>query len=173
MAVRKALGLPVILVKDSQSILSFSTVEFSIVEYDESLRIDTVQKEVAELSEALKSAGDSSVPKHELLVQLGLPLSGESASDSIHGEYESQHAEESKHVLPIISPLPEYVGDPLTEEELGELKDGDEFFHLNHGLGKVVVVKKSGNVKVAKVEFDSAARMIILGASNLLRKIEQ
>jgi hypothetical protein len=176
MAVRQALGLPVTLVKDSNSILGFSTTGLDIVQYDESLRIDTVQKEVAELGEVLRRAGDAAPVKHELLLHLGIgiPQAGQGyGSDPAGTDDLTSHEEESKHLLPIISPLPEYVGEAFTDEELSELKGNDELFHLNHGRGKVVIVKKSGQLKIAKVDFDSVARMIVLGASNLLRKIEE
>src|SRR6267378_1292175 len=52
LAIRRALSLPVTMVKDMKSIVMFDTSEVGLVEYDESLRIDTVQKTIEILGEA-------------------------------------------------------------------------------------------------------------------------
>src|SRR6185436_9898436 len=55
-AIRQALNLPVVIVKDIKTKLTFFSKEFTQVEYDDSLRIDTVQKATETLSEALKTS---------------------------------------------------------------------------------------------------------------------
>src|SRR5262245_49737629 len=43
LAIRQALGLPVVLIKDAKTTLNFYSKEFGEIVYDDSLRIDTVQ----------------------------------------------------------------------------------------------------------------------------------
>ena len=64
LVIRHALGLPFILVKDTKSVLGFSTPELDVIEYDESLRIDTVQKTTDVLSEALTKAVEKRLKVH-------------------------------------------------------------------------------------------------------------
>jgi hypothetical protein len=181
-AIRHVLGLPVILVKDNKSVITFDPGELDIVEYDESLRIDTVQKAVDVLGEALNKAVETKKEKHELLYRLniGLPQVDVQPTeadnpDSVTSDTSDLAEETISKVpaLPIISPLPDYVGEAFTKEEIAKLKTGDEFFHLNHGRGKANQVKKSGKFNVASVQFESGTRAIILSASNLLRKIKE
>jgi hypothetical protein len=180
LAIRRGLGLPVTPVKDVKSIITFDAGEFGLVEYDESLRIDTVQKAVEVLGEALKKAVDTKKERHELLhrLSIGLPqfipqntpvdIATSSAAEPTHHEEEPK-AEEDE--LPIISPLPDDVGDPLNESQIAKIKTGDVLFHLRHGKGKVNFVKKSGREQLASIQFDSGPKLLVLVASKFFRKI--
>lgn len=186
LAIRQALGLPVTLVKDLKSFVMFDTTEPGLVEYDESLRIDTVQKAIEVLGEALKKAVETKKDRHELLnrLSIGLPqfTSQNSMADitlpsnPITSTDETPQKEETKALedsLPIISPLPDYVGDPFNEQQIGKLKAGDDIFHLRHGKGKVNFVKKMGREELASIQFESGPKLLTLVASNFFRKVNK
>ena len=178
LAIRHALGLPVTLVKDTKTFVHFSANEFGVVEFDESLRIDTVQKAIETLSAALKNAVEKKKERHELLnrLSIGLPkvYATEAPSETTSPPEEpipQREEPENKKRLPIISPLPDYVGEPLSEVQITNLKAGDVFFHLNHGRGKVNFVKKMGQDKVANIQFEAGAKLLVLVASDFFRTI--
>jgi hypothetical protein len=69
-AIRQSMGLPVILIKDLKTILTANIPEYEVLEYDESLRIDTVQNEIENLSEALKKVFANKPEPNSLLSQI-------------------------------------------------------------------------------------------------------
>lgn len=183
LAVRQSLDLPVTLVKDLKSFVLFNASDFDTIEYDESLRIDTVQKAIEVLGEAIKKAVTNKKERHQLLnrLSIGLPqftpqsTSFEAtASETLEPMQEETKKKESKEPkLPIISPLPDYVGDPFTEEQIAKLKAGDTLFHLNHGKGKVDFVKNMGKDRMASIKFESGTKLLVLIASDFFRTIEK
>src|SRR5260221_2447578 len=186
LAVRHSLDLPITLVKDMKTFVMFDAKEFGLVEYDESLRIDTVQKEVEILSEALKKAVETKKERHQLLnrLSIGLPqftatsilveTEATSSSTPIDQPVEEETKSKAKEPsLPKISPLPDYVGDPFTEAEIGKLKAGDFIFHLNHGKGKVNFTKNTGKDKLTSIQFESGTKLLVLAASDFFRKIKK
>ncbi len=182
LAVRSSLNLPVTLVKDTKSFVMFDTSDFGVVEYDESLRIDTVQKEVESLSNALKKAVDTKKGRHPLLdrLSIGLPqftppvVEPEITSSPEPTEPAPQEETKPKEPrMPIISPLPDYVGEPFTEHQIEKVKAGDSLFHLNHGKGKVNFVKGAGKDRLASIQFDSGTKLLVLIASDFYRKVKE
>jgi hypothetical protein len=181
LAVRHALDLPVTLIKDAKSFVMFDANEFGTVEYDDSLRIDTVQKAIEVLGEALKNAVESKKERHQLLNRLSIGLT--QAAPQIHSFETSEPSPVEEPVkeevkpkeprLPIISPLPDYVGEPFTEAQIEKIKGGDSLFHLNHGKGKVDFVKTMGKDKMASIKFDSGTKLLMLTASDFFRKVEK
>jgi hypothetical protein len=184
LAIRQALDLPVTLVKDMKSVVMFDAAKFGLVEYDDSLRIDTVQKAIETLGEALKKVVDVKKERHELLNRLGIglpeftaqPVIAETtppdmtmARDETAGQEKDTRTAEDH--LPIISPLPDYVGDPFTEKQIAKLKAGDVLFHLRFGKGKVNFVKKMGLDELASIQFESGPKLLVLFASDFFRKI--
>lgn len=181
LAVRQSLDLPVALIKDTKTIVIFGANDFGVLEYDESLRIDTVQKAIESLGDAIRKAVENKKERHQLLnrLSIGLPKAPAQAvaveSDFISSEPEVQ-AEEHKPKEPSlskISPLPEYVGDPFDEDELGKLKGGSQLFHLHYGKGKVNFVKSSGKEKLASIEFETGTKLLVLTVSDFFRKINK
>ena len=175
LAIRQALNLPFVLIKDLKTYVGFGS-EFSVVEYDESLRIDTVQKEIEALGRALKSAVENKGKKHELLTKVGIPPAIKTQAPANEGASEESAQEPKAHEpkeapLPIISPLPEYVGEPLTEEDIEKIKIGDIIFHMNHGKGEISTVKKISKDKIANITFESGAKILVLGTSGFFRKV--
>src|SRR5882757_8434456 len=72
LAVRQSLDLPVALIKDLKTIVIFGANDFGMLEYDESLRIDTVQREVENLGDALKKVVETKKERHQLLNRLSI-----------------------------------------------------------------------------------------------------
>ena len=177
LSIRHALDLPVTVVKDSKTLVPFNTSDFGLIEYDESLRIDTVKKAVEHLTEALKNAIATKKSRHQLLdrLSIGLPqLTNEPTkidSDAYFAPVEEAKAKEPQ--LPKISPLPDYVGEPFNEAEINKLKVGNELFHLNHGKGKVNFVKVTGKDKLASIQFESGTKLLVLAASDYYRTINE
>ncbi len=181
LAVRQALDLPVTLTKDTKTFITFDAQDTGLIEYDESLRIDTVQKAIEVLSEALKKAVDNKKERHTLLVRLGIGLPQSPAfntpagNDFASGFSTDQVAQEEEPKikeprLPIISPLPDYVGDPFNETEISNLKAGDSLFHLNHGKGKINFVKQD---RLASIQFESGPKLLVLAVSDFFRRINK
>ena len=177
LAIRNVLGLPFVLVKDTRSVVMFDSAKFGQVEYDESLRIDTVQKEVEAISTAIKKA-DAKKDRHELLdrLSIGLPQYAPppvmEVVSSAPVEMTIVEEEKPKEKLPIISPLPDYVGEPFTEAQILKLKAGDVLFHLVNGKGKVNSVSMSGKERVANIQFESGPKLLVVTASDFFRRVK-
>lgn len=164
-ALRKVLDLPVVLVKDLKTPSNSATQEFGSVSYDESLRIDTVQSETNALTEAINKAYNQKGERHSILNSI---QQGEiQQSVTLHED------EKKEKKLAIISPLPDYVGGPFTQHEMDKLKVGDFLFHLTRGKGEITSVKNAGKEKLAGIKFDSGTTVLVLGASDYFRKIEE
>jgi hypothetical protein len=182
LAIRQTLELPVTLIKDIKTQLTFYMPELTVVEYDDSLRIDTVQKEVETLGEALKKTLAGKPVMNPLLSRLNLgpgqkvelpPI----PDTTIVADEPTSHKDETlapkEKALPIISPLPSYVGDPITENEIEKLKVGDFLFHMNHGKGEIKAVKKMGKDKIAELLFESGSKTLVVGTSGFFRKVNR
>ncbi len=176
LSVREALQLPVTLMKDLKTLASFDTSKFNTIEYDDSLRIDTVQKATEVLGNALKETVEKKSSRHELLDRLNIGLPPAVVTPSVVEETtsppeETQNEPEQKSKLPVISPVPDYVGDFLNEDQLDRVKGGDVLFHINHGKGTVNFVKKMGKDKFANMQFESGSKLISLGIVGIFRKV--
>lgn len=162
-AIRNVLTLPAVLVKDTKTSAIEAVSDAEVVNYDESLRIDTVQGEISTLTEAIKRAYSNRSEPHALLSQLNFQPIDQKELD--------KHEDAKEKSMPIISPLPEYVGDPFTQAEMDKLKVGDELFHLTRGRGEITSVKNAGREKIAGISFESGSTVLVLGASDYFRKI--
>jgi hypothetical protein len=181
LAVRHALQLPVTLIKDLKTFPTFDTSGFSTVEYDDSLRIDTVQKATEAVGNALKETVEKKSGRHELLNRLGIGLPpvivtpsvmvAEFTSTTSNEDSQNTSEPEQKSKLPVISPVPDYVGEFLDEAQLEKVKGGDILFHINHGRGTVNFVKKMGKDKVANIQFESGTKLLVLGITGIFRKV--
>jgi hypothetical protein len=171
-AIREALRLPVILIRDMKS----KSVDVHEFEYDDSLRIDTVEQEIETLGKALNEAFANKGEPNATLNRLGigaaaLPApSQETAAATEVIEDEPVQKKESR--IPVISPLPSFVGDPITQLEVDTLKIGDTVFHLNYGTGEIKAIKKLATDKLATLQFGSDSKTVVLGTSGILRKIK-
>jgi len=182
-AIRQAMGLPVTLIKDLKTNVKANIPEYAVVEYDESLRIDTVQNEIETLSDALKKAFDDKAEPHELIGRINISFAHEPAPQNIPvfdftetesptSQGESDEESEGKPApLPVISPMPAFVGEPLTQDEIDRLKAGDFFFHINYGKGEIITINHKTKDILARVQFDSGSKLLVLVASHIFRKI--
>lgn len=173
-AIRQALNLPVVLVKDVHTNLSFYSKDFNEVEYDDSLRIDTVQKATQAISDALKGAFENKGERNTLLTRLGIDFTKKAVvpETTFVPEPLIEPAAPKEPALPVISPLPDYVGEAFTEDEVDKLKIGNFLFHLNYGKGEIKTLKKVGKDNMAGIQFNSGQKILVLSASNLFRKID-
>ncbi|MBL7848218.1 MAG: hypothetical protein JNL40_12175 [Cyclobacteriaceae bacterium] len=165
-AIRQGLNLPAALMHDTKSRIAMELKAMGAVEYDESLRIDTVQNEIEALSKVLTQTFDNRPERNSLLnrLEIGTPPPAEAPSQTV--DVPEAH-------LPVISPIPDDVGEPMLKlEELNALQSGDEVFHINYGKGKIKVVSKMAKDKVARIEFDSGSKLLVLIPSGIFRKIK-
>jgi hypothetical protein len=170
-AIRQGVNLPVTLMKDTKTQLTFDFLLFGDVEYDESLRIDTVQQEIETLSEALKKNFANKAETNSLLSRLGIGAPQPTAPRYEPEPMENENIKKESQ-LPIISPLPDFVGDPITQhDEIDKLKIGDFLFHMNYGKGEIRTLKKMAKDKLAEVHFESGSKTLVLVTSGIWRKI--
>jgi hypothetical protein len=173
-AIRQSMGLPVILMKDLKTILTANIPEIEILEYDESLRIDTVQSEIETLSEALKKVFANKPAPNSLLSRLNI---GSAQLPEIVSEVTTaplpteDEAEKHESHLPVISPLPEFVGDPLTQQDIDKLKVGDSIFHINYGKGEILTINKQTKDSLVKIRFVAGTKLLVVVPSGIFRKI--
>lgn len=171
-AIRHALNLPVVLIKDIKTNATANIPEFEIVEYDESLRIDTVQTEVEVLGEALKKTLATKPVPYELLNRLNISSAQSEVPAPEFVPIPLEEPEKKSH-LPFISPLPDYVGEPLTQPQIDKLKVGDSFFHMNYGMGEILTINHKTKDILAKIQFESGSKLLVLVPSDIFRKIEK
>jgi hypothetical protein len=176
-AIRQATSLPVTLMKDLKTTVLANIPEYDKVEYDESLRIDTVENEIEVLGEALKKAFALHTATNPLISRLNIKSAEVIEAHPIPAYVEipltpSQAEDEKKeNALPIISPLPDFVGEPLTQHEIDHLKVGDFIFHMNYGKGEIITINHKTKDILAKVQFDSGSKLLVLMTSDIFRKI--
>ena len=164
-AIRHSMNLPVTMIKDVKTRVAAEIQVFEPFEYDDSLRIDTVQKEIETLTELLKKARAAKSERNPLLSRFGFESSGNESAP------EDQVHKDDSH-LPVISPVPDYVGNPITkQEELDKLKPGDSIFHISYGKGEVLGLNKMAKDKLAKIQFESGTKLLLLAPTGIFRKI--
>jgi len=130
------------------------------------------------LGDALRKAVENKKERHQLLnrLSIGLPKVDPSLTvdtDTSSDEPVQEEPKAKEPMLSKISPLPDYVGDPFNEDEIGKLKGGSFLFHLHYGKGKLNFVKNSGKEKLASIEFDSGTKLLVLMVSDYFRKISK
>jgi hypothetical protein len=167
LAIRHALHLPLALIKDTHTSVDYSLMEFTITEYDESLRIDKVQTAIESVSQALRvgSNGESA-----LLKKLGI---GPDGAASISYSAPFVYTEPINEPITVAAPIvyPDFVGDALTERDIEKLKAGDEIYHTTHGKGVITTIKLMAQDKMANIQFDNGTKLLVLGTSGIFRKI--
>lgn len=171
-AVRQSMSLPVVMIKDMKTRLSAELQVFEPLEYDDSLRIDTVQKEVEALTELLKKTRAAKSGKNPLISRFDFGSVGGTATGTGSDQEDTPHAAETH--LPVISPVPDYVGNPITrQEDLDKLKLGDAVFHINYGKGEILHLNKMAKDKVAKIQFESGTKLLVLVPTGIFRQVNK
>jgi hypothetical protein len=174
-AFRQAAALPFTLMKDIKTKTIATIPEFEIIEYDDSLRIDTVENEVEILSTALNKTFDLKTEPHPIISSLNIsPTTPRQAPIAENTSASLQEATpEPKSTLPVISPLPDYVGEPLSQSDIDHLKVGDVIFHMNYGKGEILTVNHKTKDFIVKVQFDTRSMVLVLTPSDIFRKVKQ
>jgi hypothetical protein len=180
-AIRNATGLPVTLMKDLKTNLTANIAEFDLVEYDDSLRIDTVETEIETLADALKKTFADKPEPSQLLGRLNIKSAQVTEAPPVSAyteialtpEPQAEDTEKKESHLPIISPLPDFVGGPLTQLEIEHLKVGDFFFHINYGKGEILTINHKTKDILAKIKFDSGSKLLVLTPSDIFRKVNE
>jgi hypothetical protein len=172
-AIRQSMGLPIILIKDLKTILTANIPEYEVLEYDESLRIDTVQSEIEILSQALKKVFANKPTPNPLLSRLNIGSAQvtETVPEIIPTSSTDDETEKHESHLPVISPLPEFVGESLTQQDIDKLKVGDSIFHINYGKGDILTINKQTKDSLVKIHFDSGTKLLVVVPSGIFRKI--
>ena len=172
--IRQALALPVVLIKDAKTRSVIDIQEFDGIEYDDSLRIDIVQRAIGTLCDALKNTLMKKVDKSPTLTRLGIGPGQSTEPRRVEFEVLTDQtvstAQPESHV-PMISPVPDFVGAPLTQHDIDKLKVGDAFFHMVHGKGEIKSIKNMAAGRMATVQFESGSKTLIVGATTYFRKI--
>lgn len=172
-AVRHGLHLPITLMKDQKTSVDFSMRDFNMVEYDESLRIDMVQKATEALGEALKT-NYANREEPDLLKKLNIgpgQATGYTSSSFSYLMAEIEKVPVPEIVSTPFVPLPDFVGEPITEKDIERLGAGDALYHTTYGKGAIVSIKVLAKEKMANIQFDSGVKLLVLGTTGIFRKI--
>ena len=176
-SIRHALNLPVTVIKDVKTLSNVQ--EFGAVEYDESLRIDTVQNEIQTIGEALLNSVNTNADINSLLNRLcigpgQLPdvIDIPSIPEFVPLEL-IEEVSKPENLLPMISPVPDFVGEPFSQQDVDTVKAGDAFFHMAYGKGEIKTIKDMPAGRMAQVRFDSGVKMLVLKASTYFRKMNK
>jgi hypothetical protein len=171
-AIRQSMSLPVVMIKDAKTRVPAELQVFEPLEYDDSLRIDTVQKEVEALTELLKKTLAAKSDRNPLVSRFDFGSVGGSATGAGSDQEEAPHHTESS--LPVISPVPDYVGNPITrQEDLDKLKQGDSVFHINYGKGEILSLSRMAKDKVVKIQFESGTKLLVLVPTGIFRQVNK
>lgn len=175
LGIRQAFNLPVTLIKDSKTNRIFDIQGIRDIEYDESLRIDTVQETIDELSQVISNTYQNKSEVNSLVSLLGIEPAKLSGKKKISAETElilnsimgmekrlSEIEVRSRPIktfsevaLPI---LPDNVGEILTNRELETLAPGEDIYHSRFGKGNILAIKGSDSNpsnQVAIVRFEN------------------
>ena len=193
LGIRQSFNLPVTLIKDTKTKRIFDIQGFRDVEYDESLRIDTVETTVEDLSQVLKNTHENkSIEINSLISLLGIEPAKISDKTKISADTElilnsltslekrlTQIEMKPKPVpppIPTIFPVPEDVGEPLTPLDIDALKIGDQLFHPRFGKGTIATLRPfsgSNSRKIAQIKFENGVpRQVVVQADGNFRKIK-
>ena len=84
LGIRQAFNLPVTLIKDQKTLRVFDISSLRDIEYDESLRIDTIDPKVNEIAENIKNTYEKKDPSINSLIELlGIPPATLNTSNAV------------------------------------------------------------------------------------------
>lgn len=163
LGIRQAFNLPVTLIKDIKTKRVFDIQGFRDIEYDESLRIDTVEVTTQDLSEVIKNTFENKESEINSLVSLlgiepaklsekkkistdtELILNSLSIIDKRLGILEQINHQVIRPTATVAAiEIPENVGDVLQMSDLDGLKIGSQLFHERLGNVEITQIQKSG-----------------------------
>ena len=181
LGIRQAFNLPVTLLKDVKTKRVFDIQGFRDIEYDESLRIDTVETTTQDLSEVIKNTYESKQSEINSLVSLlGIEPAKLTEKKKISADTEiilnSLSIIDKRLAIletinqPVTRPtpqpsvsIPENVGDPLQLSDLESIKIGTKLFHERFGNIEITQTQKTGSnfIITLKQENGSIKRMVL------------
>jgi len=193
LGIRQAFNLPVTLIKDQKTNRIFDIQGFRDVEYDESLRIDSVEEAIETLAEIIKNTYENTNEINSLISLLSIEpakvtdkkvisTDTELIINTIQG-LDKRIAEIENKITPTsrvpvsmpieIQPIPDNVGDYLTKQEIEELKVGNRVFHVRFGIGEVLEISNPTNSTnlAASIIFESGKRRLLLKLTRLRKVI--
>ncbi|MBL0236606.1 MAG: hypothetical protein IPQ02_08370 [Saprospiraceae bacterium] len=162
LGIRQAFNLPVTLLKDNKTSRIFDIQGFRDVEYDENLRIDTVETTILDLSEVIKNTYENKQSEINSLISLlgiepaklsektkiskdtELILNSISLVDHRLRFLENTTTLNTRQIVQNYPQYPENVGSRLQLSDFDTLQEGISLFH--HRFGEVVIdnIRKKG-----------------------------
>lgn len=181
LGIRQSFNLPVTLIKDKKTKRVFDIQGFRDIEYDESLRIDTVETTIQDLSEVIKNTYDNKQSEINSLVSLlgiepakltekkkistdtELILNSLSIIDKRLGILENINQQLPRPTLQTNISIPENIGEQVQFSEFVRFANGTKLFHERFGIVEIIQIQKSSvNIIVTfKLENGSAKRMVL------------
>lgn len=178
--IRQAFNLPVTFIKDTSTKRIFDIQGFRDVPYDETLRIDTVEKAVTDLSDVITNTYANKNEVNSLVTLLGIEpaktshtkisVDTELILNAIKGiEYRVAKTEQQytakyrpSYSFSERSPKPSTFK-KLTQEGYESLKTGQTIYHENFGLGiiKKIEIGKPGNIAAISFELGGEKRLLL------------
>lgn len=193
LGIRQAFNLPVTLIKDERTDRVFDIQGFRDIEYDESLRIDSVQETVVILAEILKNTYENIHEINSLVSLLGIEPAKVTAKTTVSAETELllnalssldkriNEIDKKFHLSGSIattfdvydSQPPKYTGDKLVIQDLENLKIGDKLYHAKFGIGEIIALSdnRSWSKMTARFKFEKGERLLMLRLAQL-RKLK-
>lgn len=186
LGIRQAFNLPVTLIKDIKTKRVFDIQGFRDIEYDETLRIDTVETTIQDLSEVIKNTHENKLSEINSLVSLlgiepakltekkkisadtELILNSLSIMDKRLSQIENQNQQISRPTVPVALALPENVSEPLKSTDWDSLKTGDTLFHQRFGKVEITQIQKSThNSIITFKQANGAMRRMVISATSI------
>ena len=164
LGIRQAFNLPVTIIKDESTSRIFDIQGIRDIEYDDSLRIDTTEDSIEEISSVIENNYKSNENEVNSLVQLlsiepaQLPSSTElSGETSLLFESISSISERLASIEDKIEDDSSLYYDNKKGIDFKEVEVGDIVEHKKFGMGVVKDMKDAGTEKaVAMIDFDEA-----------------
>ena len=172
LGIRQAFNKPVTLIKDSKTQRIFDISGFRDVEYDESLRIDSVQTNIDVISDTIKNTFESSGTEiNSLISLLGIePAKIEknvqisidteliiNAINNLDLKVKDLYKRNNENVFD--TDVPAYIeftnGELLSQDEVMQLKKGDRVNHIKAGKGTILNILGSLHNPIAEIEMDN------------------
>lgn len=190
LGIRQAFNLPVTLIKDQRTDRIFDIQGFRDVEYDETLRIDSVQDLIEELSTVIKNTYENSHEVNSLISLLGIEPAKITGKTKIGIETELilnsistlekrlsniETLNLSRPISKLLpTTLPDNIGDLFTVTELLKLNPGEVVYHERFGFGKVTAIRQSAKdvlSSVMDIFFDAYGQKSVVMQFVKLRKV--
>lgn len=178
LGIRQAFNLPVTLIKDKITSRIFDIQGFRDIEYDETLRFDTVESVVISLAETLRNTYDNKDEINSLISLLGIQPAKISIKTEISRDTElilnsiqSIYSQLNEKKNPFSAVNLKYVIDePISAKDISSIFKGDYVHHAQFGLGEILDIDSVSGV--ANVLFENKeTRRIMLRFAKLNRAI--